>query len=195
MNIITILLLIASGFFTIIGVIPYIFNVINGNTKPKVVTWIVWGLLTGISCIASLTDGQYFTTILLAVSSISSLSVALFGWKKGNKKIHYTDIICFIGSLIGVVLWRTFNSPSIAILALIVTDFIGGIPTLIHCWKKPYEETWSTFFTGALGSLCTLLILKNWQITSFAFPLFIVIMGTIFTLTILLRRLYVKKKR
>ena len=193
-SIITILITVSS-ILTIVSALPYVINVLKRKTKPRIVSWFIWGVLTGGSCVAAFSEGQYATGIMLTFSSLASFVIVLLGWKLGDKKFERLDVVCLIGAVIGIILWRLLDSPSIAVLVMILTDFIGGIPTIVHCWRKPFEETWPTFMMGCIGSICTLLALSNWQITSFAFPLFIASNSLTSTIIILTRRYYLSKKR
>jgi uncharacterized membrane protein YeaQ/YmgE (transglycosylase-associated protein family) len=78
------------------------------------------------------------------------------------------------------VLWQVFNAPEIAIIATILIDLVGGIPTLVHAWKKPHEETAITFFLAFLGAVCTLAVVAEWTITSVAYPIYLVIINLAF---------------
>ena len=192
--IITNVLVFISSALLIIGILPYLIGVIKGKTKPRVVSWIIWSSLTGIACAAALAERQYPTAILLLFSSLGTLLVVLFGWKRGDKKIERIDIVCFVGAIVGIVLWQIFNSPAIATLAMIAIDLTGGIPTLLHAWKKPHEEAWITFLLSFIGALCTLFTVSDWRITAFAFPLYLVVINIAFTLVIVLRGAVLSRK-
>lgn len=191
---ITIILVVISSILTLVSVIPYLIDIVKGRTKPRVVSWFVWSLLTGISFVASFTEHQYPTAALMFCSVLATMAIVVLGWKNGDKKISRLDIFCFIGVVIGIIFWVIFNSPSIAVVAMIAIDFIGGIPTQVHAWKKPQEETMKTFVLGLIGSLLTLMTVTNWQITAFAYPLFLVIININFVLLISIRRLVFKKR-
>lgn len=191
---ITIILVVISSILTLVSVIPYLIDIVKGRTKPRVVSWFVWSLLTGISFAASLTEHQYPTAALMFCSVLATMAIVVLGWKNGDKKINRLDIFCFIGVVIGIIFWVIFNSPSIAVVAMIAIDFIGGIPTQVHAWEKPQEETMKTFVLGLIGSLLTLMTVTNWQITAFAYPLFLVIININFVLLISIRRLVLKKR-
>ena len=100
-----------------------------------------------------------------------------------------------IGTIIGALLWYIFNSPAMAVIAMVCIDFIGGIPTQVHCWEKPHEETLSMFIMSGISALFTILAIQEWKITAFAFPLFLLVINIDYILMISLRRVYLKKKR
>jgi len=184
-----------SVLFTLSGIIPYIIQVVRGNTKPRVASWLTWSVLTAIACAASLVEKQYPTAILLFFASLETLSVVVLGWKYGDKKFERLDIICLLGALVGLILWQLFNSPAIAVIATITIDMLGGIPSLVHSWRKPYEETWITFFVSALGALCTLFALTDWRVTSFAYPIYLVCINTVFSTVIVVRQRVKRSKK
>lgn len=188
--VLTNILIVLGGVITVVASIPYLVGVIRGTTKPRVASWFVWSVLTGISCVAALVEHQYPTMILLLAASLETLAVVVLGLKlrHGDKKIERIDIVCLTGAVIGAILWWAFNSPAIAVIATIAIDLIGGVPTLIHSWKKPDEETWDTFFLSFLGAICTLLVVNSWRVTAFAYPLFLVVINLTFTLVIIVRR-------
>lgn len=177
-----------SSILMVIAILPYLIEVIKKKTRPRVVTWIIWSVLTFTGFLAAILDKQYSTAILLGLSAVSTLLIVIFGWKLGDKKIERIDKVCLIGAVIGVILWQIFNSAAVAVIAMIVVDLIGGIPTLVHAWKKPNEETWVTFLISTFASFLTLLTISNWKITAFAFPLFLTVMNLLYALVIIIRR-------
>jgi hypothetical protein len=193
--ILTTSLVILSVVFTVVGVVPYIYEVVKGKTKPRVVSWLTWSVLTTIACVAAFVDGQYPTAILLLFASLETLAIVILGWHLGDKKAEGLDVICLSGAGVGIILWHVFDSPAIAVIATIVIDLVGGIPTLVHSWKKPFEETWSTFFMAFLGASCTLLVISDWRITAFAYPLYLVIINLLFSVVIIGRGQHVKNVR
>jgi hypothetical protein len=152
-------------------------------------------MLTAIAGSASLAEGQYSTAILLLFSSMATISIALVGWKHGNKKIHSLDVFCLLGAMLGITMWLTFDSPAIAILVTISTDLLGGIPTILHSWKKPNEELAITYILSFIGVTCTLLSVSDWRISSFAYPIYSMIMNLLFSLIIVLRKRFLKTKK
>jgi len=190
----TIFLIILSNVLSVISVFPYLISIIKGLAKPRIVTWVVWSALTAISCAASISEKQYVTAIFLLVTTLLTFSVAIVGWKHGNKKVEKLDVVCLVGAILGIVVWQLSNSPSLAVIFILAIDLMGGVPTLVHSWKKPEEEEWRTFAISIVSSFCTLLALSSWQITAFAFPLYLFIMSSTYTIIIISRKLVLKNK-
>jgi uncharacterized membrane protein (UPF0136 family) len=188
--VITTILVYASLILTVGGMIPYLIDVMKKKTKPRIVSWGVWSVLTAIAGIASYADGQYPTAWLMAAASLTTLSVVVLGYRNGDHSLEKLDIICLIGAVMGLVLWWYSGSATLAVLVTVLIDFVGVIPTLVHSWQKPHEETWITFAFGGLGGVATMLAVDTWVVTSVAYPIYIVIANTLITSVILARKKY-----
>lgn len=164
-----------SVLFTVGAIIPYVNDVIHGSTKPRIVSWFNWSLLTGIAAAAALADKQYPSAILSLSGSAVCLVVVIGGLKHGDRKFEFFDIACQAGAILGLVLWIVFSSPLVAIIASVSIDFIAGLPTIKHIWQKPHEETRITFVLAAIGALCALAAAQNPHLSGLIFPVYIVL--------------------
>ena len=185
-------LIVLSSILTLGCALPYVVEIIRGKTKPRIVSWFTWSLLSGIACVASFTDKEYATGILMIFATIETLLIVALGFKHGDRHIERFDIICQIAALVGIVLWLIFNSPAIAVIAAVTIDLIGALPTFKHAWQKPYEETAITFVMAAMGAFCTLLVVRDWKITAILYPAYILLVNASQGTIILLRAKYAK---
>lgn len=181
------ILIVLSSIITISATVPYIFDVLKRKTKPRIVSWFTWALLTGISAAASLSDKQYAAGILSLSASVECLVVVILGLKYGSKEFAFFDVACQVGAIVGLILWFVFNSPAIAIIASIVIDLIGSLPTLKHAWERPEEETWITFALSGFGATFALFAVTTTRITALAYPIYIISINSAFTAVLLLR--------
>ena len=185
-------IVIIGSLITVSAVIPYLVEIVRGQTKPRVVSWFVWTVLTGLGMAAALAEGQYLTSVLLGTAGFVTLLVVILGWKHGDRHFEKLDIVCLVGAMVGIILWQLFDSPAIGALAAVGLDLIGGLPTLIHAWKKPHEETWITFFLSFLGAGIALAAISDWRITSVAYPIYLVAINALYTAVLLGRGRVVK---
>jgi hypothetical protein len=181
-----IFLIILSAVLTIGSALPYIIEVRRGNTKPRIVSWFTWSVLTGIACAASFADGQIPAAILMLAATVETALVVVLGLKHGDRKFEKLDIYCLAGAMLGLVLWLVFNSPSIAVIAVVTIDLLGAIPTIKHSWDKPHEETWIAYALSGLGGGITLLLADRWQATAVVYPLYILLINFVLVAIILL---------
>ncbi|MDB5164230.1 MAG: hypothetical protein JWS12_848 [Candidatus Saccharibacteria bacterium] len=180
-------LLVVAGLITIGSIIPYIMDIIRGKTKPNIVSWITWTLITGVATVAEIGGGEYRTAIFTGTAVLETLTVVILGIKYGHA--HYTlfDVACQVGALFGFVLWAIFNSPAAAVLFSVLIDFIGALPTVRHAWLRPHEETWVTFALAGVGGLLAIFALTNYNWTSLTYAVYIVLINIVFSFVIITR--------
>ncbi len=164
---------------TIVGVIPYLRDIIKGKTKPNIVSWITWTLLTGIATIAELVGHEYHTAIFTAAAVLETGSVVVLGLLKGYVKYTRFDYVCQASAIVGLFLWWLFNSPAVAVVAAVVIDAIGVLPTIRHSWNQPGEETWISFALAGLGGVFAVLALSTYNWTNLPYPLYIALVNPI----------------
>jgi hypothetical protein len=167
--------IVISSILAIVNILPYIRDVYLKKTKPRIVSWFTWSLLTAIASAASFSDRQYASAILTLLASMETLTVVILGWRYGDRKFAPFDIGCQIAAIIGLMLWLVFNSPAIAIIASICIDIIATLPTLKHSWEKPHEETAITFLLGSVAAVFTVMAANSHKITAVAFPAYLVV--------------------
>lgn len=178
-------LIILSTIITLASTLPYIAEIVRGKVKPRIVSWLTWSVLTAIACAASFTDGQIPSGVLMLAATLETALIVVLGLRHGDRTFERFDVYCLSGSLVGLLLWFIFNSPSVAVIAAVAIDLIGAAPTLRHCWQKPHEEAWITFALAAIGGGITVMIAGSWAPTAIAYPLYILIINIAMTYLIL----------
>jgi hypothetical protein len=98
------------------------------------------------------------------------------------------DVVCQISAIIGIILWQLFDSPTLGVLASVVIDLIGALPTVRHAWQKPGEETWQTFAVASVGGLFGLLALSTFNWITLPYATYILIANIFLTSEIIYRR-------
>ncbi|MEK7594825.1 MAG: hypothetical protein AAB436_04260 [Patescibacteria group bacterium] len=167
------ILLFLSGLLTIVCVIPYCIDIVKRQTKPRIVSWFNWTLLTGIATAAAIADKQWPSVVLTGSATAATMMIVILGIKYGDTKIEPLDVVCQIGAVIGLVLWLVFNSPLIAIIMSVGIDFLVGLPTYKHAYKKPHEETKLTFIIAFVAALLALLAIDDPQASGLIFPIYL----------------------
>lgn len=182
---------IAAGILVIFSAYPYLVDVYRKKTKPNIVSWATWTLLTTIATAAAFASNAPRAAFLTLGATIATFSVVVLGLRYGIAKLSFFDFVCQAAAIVGLILWLLFNSPTIAIIFSLSIDLIGGLPTLRHSWKKPAEETWQAFLIGGIASILTLLSLEHNKLADLAFPVYFVL----FDLTIVSIIIYRRKQK
>lgn len=183
--------IIISCALTAISVVPYVRDILKNKTKPRIVSWFIWMVLAFIAGFASLSDHQYAAAIFSLFTAFEVAFVCVLGaFYDGEKTVGRFDILCLMAAAAGLLLWYLFDSPSIAIIAVITVDLIASLPTVKHSWQRPFEETAITYFLGGLGATFVLFAIDKYKVTSVANPLYLIAIN--YTLTAVIR--YRQKK-
>ena len=192
------LLSVLGSLIAVAGTVPYIIETIRGHTKPRIVTWLTWALLTGVAGAASLSAGQLGAAVFALLGTIATTSVVVTGLRYGDRSFTTLDLGCLAGVLAGLLLWLSLDNPVFAVWAAILIDFAGLVPTLVHAWKQPAAETASAFVCVGLGGLITSAAIASggsFSVAGLGYPLYAAVsMGTVATI-IVIRRKSVKQER
>lgn len=171
--------LICAALITIIAVIPYARDILRGTTRPNIVSWITWTLLTGIATAAEIAAHEYIAAIFTAAAVVETGLIVILGLKHGYVKYTAFDIVCQIGAIVGIIMWQLFNSPAIGVVACVAIDFVGALPTIRHSWKDPGEETWSTYALSGVGGILAIFALETYNWVSLPYAVYIVLINAV----------------
>ena len=104
---------ILAGVLYLLGYIPYIRAIVHKETKPAMVSWIIWASLDTIA-IAGMyakdaVNGQILGACLGAWVVVAfTLKYGALGWTR-------RDTFYACGAILGIILWQVFSNPVLAI--------------------------------------------------------------------------------
>jgi hypothetical protein len=176
--------LVLAALITLASVIPYARDILRGTTRPNIVSWITWTLLTGIATAAEVAAGEYVAAIFTGSAVLETATIVFLGLRHGYVKYAKFDVICQIAAIAGIILWQLFNSPVIGVMASVVIDFIGALPTIRHSWIRPNEETWVTYAMASLGGLFAIAALESYNWINMPYAVYIVIVNIVLSVII-----------
>lgn len=183
-----IILIALSGLLSIVAIVPYLRDILGRATKPRILTWAVWTFLTATVAVESFSEGAVASGWLAVFESIATGLVVVAGFYYGDRRFTRLDLASFVGVLVGIAVWLISGNAAWGIYISLAIDFMGGIPTIVHCWKKPGEETLSTFVISALGAGCALLAVGSIDVVALIFPLYLTAMNALFSGILVYRR-------
>jgi len=187
------LLGIASVVIGLLAFVPYFRDLKRGTTKPHLFTWSIWGLVYVIAFAAQVAEGAGPGAWFLGADALACFGIAIYALFEGRKDITKTDWVCFVAALAGVVLWIGTSDPLWAVLAAVVVEVFAFAPTYRKTFLRPYEETASSYAWAVVVVVLSLLALESYTMTTWLYPLSIVITNSIFVLLIWVRRKQIKK--
>ncbi|MDP4000231.1 MAG: hypothetical protein Q8Q11_02255 [bacterium] len=181
------LFLIAAAIITVASVIPYARDILKGTTKPNIVSWLTWTILTAVATIAEFAAHEYTAALFTSSAVLETGLIVLLGLRYGYAQYSRFDAICQIGALSGFLLWWLFDSPALAVIAAVAIDFIGALPTVRHSWLKPGEETWSLYAMACIGGVLAIFALSSYNWTSLTYAVYIVFINFLIASVLILR--------
>lgn len=184
------LILAVANMLMIGSAVPYFVEVVRGKTKPRVVMWFTWTMLTAIGAAATFASHAWPSAVLLTGDTLATGIITLAGLRYGDRRFERLDIACQAAAIAGAGLWWVSDSPLMAVCACIAIDLVGAVPSLKHCWQRPYEETWPTFMMSGLGAAGTLIATTSFNFTAVAYAAYLVGVNFAFVIVILLRHKY-----
>jgi hypothetical protein len=175
-----------------IGIGSYIKETLKGNTKPNKVTWLMWSVAPLIATFAALSDGVRLAVLPVFIAGFGPLLVfaASFINKDSYWKLRKLDYVCGICSILALILWAITKEPVIAIIFSIVSDGLAAVPTAIKAWFYPETEDVSPYTTGLFCVITSFAAIKQWNFSSYAFPVYLVIVNCFLIFFITRKKLF-----
>jgi hypothetical protein len=169
-------LVLVSTALAVSATLPYVRRTIAGVTKPRLVTWVTWSLLTALAAAASLADADYPSAVFAMVGTVATAAVVVAGWCFGDRTMGWLDVCCLALVVAGLGLWQITNRPALAVGTACLIDFLGLIPTIAHAWTHPHEETPATFIlVAAAGATTAMAAWGHWTVTALGYPGYVAI--------------------
>lgn len=168
------MLMILSSGLAGASVVPYLYGIVSGQVRPRLVTWATWSVLTGMAATASASSGDWPAATLAGVGTAATAMIVATGWRAGVCDIGRFDLACALLVAAGLGIWWYTDNPAAAVVVACLVDLIGLAPTLAHVWAHAQEESTSAFALIAAGGLCSVLAAwGTWTITAMAYPVYV----------------------
>lgn len=163
-------------------------DILRGTTKPNLISWITWSLLTGVATAAAISANENIAALFTGSATVETTLIVILGLRKGYVKYTRFDIWCQAGAIVGIVLWQLFDSPAIGVIAAVAIDFIGALPTFRHAWLNPEEETWTAYALAALGGAFAIGALSDYNWVTLPYAVYILIVNILLSYIIITQR-------
>lgn len=173
---------IISGVLFFAGYLPYYLGIVRGNTKPQVVTWLIWSAIDWLTLIGMFVSGSVNGLI---IGATAGATIAMFlAWFYGPKvRFSRFDLVCLVGAASAIVLWRVFDDAVLGIICCQVVNLIGALPTWRSVWRDPSVEEklpWLMFWTSCVLSV---MAIPSWSPAAWLPPVtFLVIQSVVVVL-------------
>ena len=175
---------------TFTGYVPYLRDTIKQKTKPHIYTWFVWGFVTALAFALQIQAHAGTGAFVTLAAAIVCLFIFLLGLKhpKAERNITTADTVFLIAALAALGLWVLAKQPVVSIILLSTIDMLGFIPTIRKSWRKPHEETLSSYATNTFRFALAIIALQHYTIVTALYPITWIIANGIFSIFLVVRR-------
>jgi len=175
-----------------VGYAPYLRNTFSGKTKPHIVSWFLWTVVSFLAFGLQWSKGAGAGAYANFAMGFICLVLFLASLKRGTKQIKAVDIICLIMAMAAIVLWLVVHQPVWSIILVVVIDIFSFTPTIIKSWNNPWQETLFTWMLSIVRQGLILLSLREINFVTALFPAYCITANTLFCTLLVTRRKVIK---
>lgn len=171
------LIVLFGALVSLIGISTYVRSVVWGNTRPNMVSWLMWSIAPLIGAAAALSEGVTWAALPVFMSGFGPLLIficALFV-RRSYWKLGRFDYLCGLFSALALVLWGLTQEPVIAIIFAILSDFFALVPTLKKSWNHPHTEDGFAYAAGVINISTSFFVLQSLSFAELAFPIYVLL--------------------
>ncbi len=167
--------------FSLWGIFYYLKDIIYGQTRPNIVSWIFWSIAPLVGIYISYKSG--ISIPLLAstfMAGFGPLLVVIFLIlnRKFYSQISKFDILCGFLSFVAIIIWITTKNGILSLSFAILADLFASIPTVTKSWRENAGEHVAPYTFGIVNQLITFIIITNFAFLNFAFPIYFILINT-----------------
>lgn len=160
-----------AGIINAVALIPYVIDILRGNTKPERATWWVWLTLAIVSLFAQFAGGAKWSLLFAISSTICVGLIAVLSLRYGYGRFHRRDTLALIATAIGVSLALWFRSPLLAVLTVILVDLVGASLTYHKTWYAPRTENKLAWILAIIAGVFAVLAVGDYEPAVYLPPL------------------------
>ncbi len=164
--------LILAGLLSAVGIGGYVRDVLRGSTTPNRVTWSLWGieglLIFGVEVQEHVGPAAIMTLVFGLIPIV--VVAASLPHRHGRWQLGPFDVVCGLGSVVGLISWALIHDATAALVAFVVADQLASLPTVRKAWLAPQTETAWTYLTGVVNTTLTIMVLHRWTTAGVVFP-------------------------
>jgi hypothetical protein len=156
---------------TLIAFFPYIISIMQGQIKPHVFSWVIWGTTTFVVFLAQIDGKGGVGAWSIGVSGIITIFIAFLAYfKRSDITINRTDWVFFISAISSLPFWYFTSDPLWAVVILTTVDVFGFGPTVRKAYIAPYSESLLFFALFMVRNLIVIMALEHYSATTVLFP-------------------------
>lgn len=175
-----------AGVLAILGYVPYLISVVRQKTTPNPATWWVWAILGGIVFSSYYAAGNRGDSLWVPLGYVvGPLLIAILSVRFGRNAFGRFENFCLVGAAASLGLWQLSGSPLVALIFLLLVDFLGFLPTLKKTYFEPDSEDLLSWIVFGVANTLNLFAIEQWNYATAVYPLYLFCLPTIILVLIL----------
>ncbi len=170
---------------SIIAHIPYILDIIKKKTTPHLFTWLIWSFVTLIAFLGQWITGGGAGSWSTGVTGLFTVLIFFLCLKYGSKDITFSDKTYLVLSLAAIGLWVVTKELLPSVVLATIIDIFAYMPTIRKTIKDYKSETFIMYPLNTIRHGLSIAALSKYSITTYLYPLVLVIMNLIMTAIII----------
>lgn len=169
--------------------ILYVRSIIRGETKPNKATWWIWAFMGAVVGLSYYFSGAENTIWVPIVEFLGPFLIALLSIRYGEGGFdNKTDIMCFIGALLSIILWIIFKNPVIALVTNLLIDSFALIPTIRKSYLRPEGENFSAWLGTVFADGLNLFAIEKFTFAILIYPIYMFVSDLIILLILFFKK-------
>ncbi len=179
-----------GALISLLGSSRYVVDTLRGRTRPNRVTWFLWALAPTIGFVVQVAEGIGLPAVLTLSIAVGPAAIfaASFVNPESYWRISRFDLGCGAVSVVALVVWLLLDDATTAIVLAVLADLVAGVPTMTKAWRRPETESATVYAFAAVNGTISLLALERWYVDTWAFPVYITLLGVGLAAVVALRR-------
>jgi hypothetical protein len=173
-----------------ISALPYLRDVTRGRARPRLASWAIWAVLLSAMTYIGVREGQVASAVLSMVSVVGCIAIVVIGWRHGSRALGKLDVVALVGAAVGIASLFVQKDAVLALAIMLMVDTIAYIPTLLHAWNEPEEESAVSWIVSAAGSVLTFgaALMAHASVTGLLYPAYSATFGIIMVMLLAIGR-------
>lgn len=166
----------------------YLLTIYQGKTKPHAFTWLLLGSVTAVGTFAQFDLNAGPSVWALAFVAATCFFIAGLAFFIGEKDYTITDWMALIVCFMAIPLWKLTNNPTLALVIVLIIDFLSYWPTIRKSYNKPQTEPPISALISGLRYVFILLAVPNPTWETLIYPFYLLLTDWGFAVYIVVRR-------
>ncbi|MFN8016261.1 MAG: hypothetical protein U0R17_06625 [Acidimicrobiia bacterium] len=163
----------SSAIIALIGNIPYVISILRGNARPHRISMGIFTIVGLITFFNQVINGGGYSALFGASTAFSVLVFFVLSIKKGMGGKSKLDIICLISALVLLVFWLASSETRITTLLAIAIDIVAIVPTVHKVYLHPETEIYWAWIVVGVSGFITVFAVPNNDLILYAWPVYV----------------------